>query len=74
MIGTIKDRMREANRARIRRFIDPATQHVEDVKADQAYGVILGDGVTLASIENRWVRKKLHRQGKLYRRDRPQSA
>ena len=75
MIGSIEDMMRGSARARRlaleQRMVDPAATHIKDVKADQAYGIILGDGVTLASIENRWVRKRLFRQGKLMRKDRP---
>jgi hypothetical protein len=44
------------------------------VKSDQRYGVLLGDGVTIASIENRWVRKRFEREGRLYRKDRPKAA
>ena len=48
-------------------------QHKADIHADQSYGITLGDG-SIASIENGWVRKAFHRQGKLYRKDRPKAA
>lgn len=51
-----------------------AHKHREEVRADQSYGVILGDGTTLASVENRWVRKRLRREGSLIRKDRPKAA
>jgi hypothetical protein len=53
------------------RYLDPYSLHIAQVKADQKYGILLGDGVAIASIENRWVRKALRSQGKLYRRQRP---
>jgi hypothetical protein len=75
MIGSIEDMMGDKARiARERHVVDPAVQHTEDVKADQSYGILLGDGKTLASIENRWVRKRLFREGKLMRKDRRKAA
>jgi hypothetical protein len=50
--------------------LGPHAQHVANVKADQAYGIKMPDG-SIASIENRWVRKELHRRGQLQRKDRP---
>ena len=51
-----------------RRMSNPEIgRHIAMVKADQRYGVLLGDGVTTASIENSWVRKELRSQGKLCR-------
>ena len=46
--------------------------HIADVLQDQCYGVTLADG-TLANIENRWVRKQLFREKKLFRHDRPKT-
>lgn len=43
------------------------------VRDDQKYGVALADG-SLVSIENRWVRKQLFREKKLFRIDRPKIA
>ena len=40
------------------------------VKEDQAYGIAFADGA-FSNLENRWVRKALHREKKLYRHDRP---
>jgi hypothetical protein len=57
-----------------RKNMKATARHIAEVKQDQAYGIILGDGVTLASIANRWVRQSLHRQGRLYRRDKPKAA
>lgn len=40
--------------------------HIADVLEQRERGVLLGDGVTVANMENRWVRRELFLAGALY--------
>lgn len=55
-------RFRQTLACSIKKESDPQEKRFrERVRLQQNSGILLGDGVTLANIENRWVRRALRR-------------